>query len=96
MAANIAIVSGALLYFISQFVLQPYFGKENYPHFLHVMAILFVFNVLLMLLIGKLYPRKEHYEQVYTNQVDITPWKYAKISGIVVVAIVVWTYVYFN
>ncbi|MFT5436936.1 MAG: SSS family solute:Na+ symporter [Ulvibacter sp.] len=96
MAANIAILSGAILYFISQFVLQPYFGKENYPHFLHIMAILFVFNVLLMLVIGKFYPRKESYEQVYTNQVDITPWKYAKICGAVVVIIVIWTYIYFN
>ena len=60
------------------------------------MAILFVFNVLLMLVIGKFYPRKESYEQVYTNQVDIVPWKYAKLSGIAVVVIVIWTYVYFN
>jgi SSS family solute:Na+ symporter len=95
-AANIAILSGAILYFISQFVLQPYFGSENYPHFLHVMAILFVFNVLLMLVIGKFYPRKEAYELVYTNQVDIVPWKYAKISGLAVCIIVIWTYIYFN
>jgi SSS family solute:Na+ symporter len=95
-AANIAILSGSVLYFISQFVLQPYFGKENYPHFLHIMAVLFIFNVLLMLVIGKFYPRKEHYELVYTNQVDITPWKYARISGIAVVVIVIWTYIYFS
>ena len=95
-AANIAILSGAILYFISQFVLQPYFGKENYPHFLHIMAILFVFNVLLMLVIGKFYPRKDPFVLVYTNQVDIVPWKYAKISGITVVVIVIWTYIYFN
>ena len=56
-AAKIAIISGVVLYSISQFVLAPYFG-DDYPHFLHVMAILFVFNVLLMLGIGKLYPRE--------------------------------------
>ena len=115
-AANIAILSGAILYFISQFVLKFYFEtnaldlaresgvtdesalalvKANaYPHFL--LAILFVFNVLLMLVIGKFYPRKESYELVYTNQVDITPWKYSNISVVAVVLIVIWTYIYFN
>jgi len=95
-AANIAIIMGAVLYFISQFILKSQFGEENYPHFLHVMAILFVFNVILMLVIGKLYPREEAYEQVYTKQVDITPWKYVKVTGIIVCVIVIGTYMYFQ
>ena len=41
LAAKIAILSGVILYSISQFILKPYFGDENYPHFLHIMAILF-------------------------------------------------------
>jgi SSS family solute:Na+ symporter len=60
------------------------------------MAALFVINVLIMLLIGKMYPRKEAYELVYTKQVDIVPWKYAKISGLIVCIIVISTYIYFN
>jgi SSS family solute:Na+ symporter len=95
-AANIAIIMGAVLYFISQFILKSQFGEENYPHFLHVMAILFVFNVIVMLIIGKLYPREEAYEQVYTKQVDITPWKYVKVTGIIVCVIVIGTYIYFQ
>ncbi len=95
-AANIAIILGAVLYIISQFVLQPYFGEENYPHFLHVMAILFVLNVLIMLLIGRMYPRKVAYEQQYTQEVDISPWKYAKPMGIIVVIIVIGTFVIFS
>ncbi len=67
-----------------------------YPHFLHVMAILFILNVILMLIIGKMQPRKTAYEQVFTKEVDIAPWKYARIVGIVVVVIVISTYVYFN
>lgn len=94
-AAKIAILSGVILYTISQFVLGPRVG-EDYPHFLHVMAILFVFNVLLMLLIGKLYPRETDYVQAYTKQVDITTWKYAKAVGLLVVIIVVSTYIYFQ
>jgi len=72
-AANIAIILGSALYIISQYILKPYvFGEAHYPHFLHVMAILFVVNVIIMLLIGKFTPRKEAFEQKYTNEVDIT------------------------
>jgi solute:Na+ symporter, SSS family len=96
LGAKIGILSGVVLYSISQFILKPYFGEDNYPHFLHVMAILFVFNVLVMLLIGKMYPRAEAYKQAYTNQVDITPWKYTKPFGAVVILIVIASYVYFQ
>ncbi len=66
-----------------------------YPHFLHVMAILFTANVIIMLIIGKLKPRTEEYVQVYTEQVDITPWKYVNQFGIAVSVIVIGIYVYF-
>ncbi|MEM6687702.1 MAG: solute:sodium symporter family transporter, partial [Bacteroidota bacterium] len=96
-AANIAIILGALLYIISQFVLQPYvFGKENYLHYLHVMAILFVLNIGIMLLIGKLSPREAAYEQQYTREVDITNWKYATPVGILVILLVIGTYIIFS
>jgi SSS family solute:Na+ symporter len=95
-AAKIAILSGVILYSISQFILKPYVGEENYPHFLHIMAILFVFNVLVMLVIGKFYPRTVSYDQKYTEQVDIEPWKYTKVVGISICVIVIWTYIYFQ
>jgi SSS family solute:Na+ symporter len=93
-AAKISILSGSVLYFVSQFVLKPYvFGPDNYPHFLHVMAILFLLNVAIMLLIGKFYPRKEAFTLAYTEQVDITPYKYVKTYGLAIVIIVLLTYV---
>ena len=96
-AAKIAIILGAVLYFISQFILKPYVvGEENYPHFLHVMAILFVMNICIMLLIGKLKPRMEAFSLQYSEQVDITPYRYAKIIGSAVVLIVILSYVYFS
>lgn len=70
--------------------------KTAYPHFLHVMAILFVLNVIIMLIIGKLYPRKEGYVQNYTEDVDITPWKLVKPIGGIICLIVVGVYIYFS
>ncbi|WP_299219109.1 solute:sodium symporter family transporter [uncultured Aquimarina sp.] len=94
-AAKIAIISGAVLYLI-YVVLDATIMEGEFPHFLHVMAILFVVNIIIMLIIGKLYPREEAYEQHYTKEVDITPWKYTKIVGAIVCLIVISTYIYFN
>ncbi len=116
-AAKIGIISGSLLYILSQFILKPrmvgsaleeakangisdeaslaLIEAEAYPHFLHVMAILFVLNIAIMLLIGKLKPRETAYEQEYTKQVEITPYKYVKQVGIGIVIVVVGIYIYF-
>ena len=96
-AAKVAIISGVVLYSISQFIIKPFLiGTENYPHFLHIMAILFVLNIIIMLVIGKAKPRAEAFNLEYTNQVDITPWKHLKIVGIGVCVIVIGIYIYFS
>ena len=68
---------------------------QAYPHFLDIMALLFILNVGIMLLIGKLYPRKEEFVQEHTKQVDITPWKYTTQAGIAICVIVIGIYIYF-
>jgi len=95
-AAKIGVISGSVLYIISQFIIKPMVGEENYPHFLHVMAILFALNIIIMLIIGKLKPREVAFELAYTKQVDITPWKYLKITGITICVIVIGIYIYFS
>lgn len=117
-AAKVAVVSGSILYILSQFILQPYFinkalttakasgitdeaalkliEAEAYPHFLHIMAILFLLNILIMVIIGKYRPRATAYVQEFTKEVDITPWKYAKQAGIAVCLIVIAVYIYFS
>ncbi|MFK8059449.1 MAG: solute:sodium symporter family transporter [Polaribacter sp.] len=106
-AAKVGLISGVVLYSISQFLIKPTFdvieivdGVEvvtgnSYPHFLHIMAILFVLNIIIMLIIGKLNPRKEAYVQFNSKEVDITPWKYLKPVGGLVCVIVIAIYVYF-
>ncbi|MDB4175778.1 solute:sodium symporter family transporter [Flavobacteriaceae bacterium] len=117
MAAKIGLVSGCLLYIISQFFMKDYFVNkaletakvsgvtdqaaltlvevQAYPHFLDVMAILFVLNIVIMLIIGKIKPREEPFVQQYTKQVDITPWRYVKHTSVVICLIVIGVYVYF-
>jgi len=96
-AAKIAILSGVILYSISQFILKPYvFGSDNYMHYLHVMAILFALNVIVMLIIGKIAPRKEAYQQAFTHDVNIVPWRYLKVFSAATIIIVISIYVYFS
>lgn len=97
-AAKVAMFSGVILYAFSQFFLKDYVISQGgtYPHYIHIMALLFIFNVGLMFVIGYFRPRSEPYIQKYTKQVDITPWKPVKLFGIVIVLIVVSIYYMFS
>ena len=96
LGAKIALIGGVIMYLISQFILRPYvFGTENYVHFLHVMGILFVINIVIMLVIGKLYPKKDIYIPKATEEIDISPWKHAKTVGIIITILVISTYFIF-
>ncbi len=96
-AAKVAIGVGVILYSFSQFFLKGYIEGNGgeYPHYLHIMALIFIFNIGLMLFIGKIYPRKEAYVQQYTEQVDITQWKPVRLMGVVITLIVISTYIIF-
>ncbi len=95
-AAKIGLASGVGLYIISQFVLKPIIGADSYPHFLHVMAILFVLNVCIMLWIGKTRPMERAYTPRESMAVDMTPWAFAKPFGAVIVLVVISTYFIFT
>ncbi len=96
-AAKTVLIGGVFMYLVSQFILKPFvFGTDHYIHFLHVMGILFVINVGIMLVIGKLHPKTEIYIPVITKEIDSTPWKHAKTVGIVIILFVLSTYLIFR
>ena len=66
-----------------------------YPHFLHIMGILFVINVGIMLLTGKLRPKEVVHKEIITDEIDIQPWKYALLAGAVITSLVLGTYFIF-
>lgn len=95
LAAKIAIFSGVGFYLI--YLMLKYFVMEEgaLPHYLHVMAILFVMNVIIMILIGKWKPNPVGYLEDYTKQVDIKPWSFVKPVGMAIVGLVIFIYIYF-
>jgi SSS family solute:Na+ symporter len=68
---------------------------EAYPHYLHVMGILFVLNIIVMFLVSKLQPNKKVYQPIITDSVDATPWRYAILCGIIISLLVIGTYFVF-
>lgn len=69
---------------------------KAYPHYLHIMGILFVFNVTIMLFFGWLRPKKEVEIEVTTNAIEITPWKYDIGVGAFITLLVISTYFIFT
>jgi SSS family solute:Na+ symporter len=69
---------------------------EAYPHYLHVMGILFAFNIVVMLIFGWLMPKKEITIEETTDAIEITPWKYAFAVGAFITLLVVSTYFIFT
>ncbi|WP_299654002.1 solute:sodium symporter family transporter [uncultured Jannaschia sp.] len=96
LAAKVGLASGVGLYILSQFGLKFVVGADDYPHFLHVMALLFVLNVCIMLAIGRARPRESAFVPRDSLAVDMTPWALAKPVGAAIVAIVVSTYFIFT
>jgi solute:Na+ symporter, SSS family len=94
LAAKIAILSGVLLY-LTYIILDSFVWIDAFPHFLHVMAILFVFNVFIMFFITYFYPRKNNFELTYTQKVEISPYQYLYPVSIFIFIIVVFVYIYF-
>lgn len=61
-------------------------------HWLHLAAINFVLISAIMVVMAKIKPREKAYEQAYTNDVDITPWKGAKACGIIILVLITLMY----
>ena len=68
---------------------------EAFPHFLHVMGILFVVNIIIMLVVGAIKPKTDEYVPKQTEAIDTTPWKYAWIVGGLITLLVLSTYLIF-
>ena len=98
--------SGAMAAIITGFSFWAIFGlwQDNNlfgweMHWLHLAAINFVLISLIMIIMAAFNPREKAYEQTYTNDVDITPWKGAKACGaiiLVLIALMYWAMSFFG
>ncbi|MBF8222471.1 solute:sodium symporter family transporter [Halomonas sp. 328] len=91
MAAKVALVGGCLLIAAGYFV-PPFDKLPGIMHEFHFVAAVFVLLVAVMLLIGKLRPRPTPWVHEDSGEVDLTPWKGAVPSAVVLVVLVILLY----
>lgn len=97
-AANTALVLGFAAIVVGYFVpgVSGHIGAgDDQLHDFHFLGAVFASLILLMLLIGRLSPRDQAWEQEYSGDVDLTPWRLAKPVGIALIAFVLAVYMYF-
>ena len=90
-AAKIALIAGFVLIGIGYFV-HPFDKWVKEMHEFHFLGAVFAVLIVTMLIIGKVMPRKEDFVQLNVKAVDINPWKYAKITGAILILIVILIY----
>ena len=96
---------GALAAIVIGFCFYGYFGlMRKIPdsdfcdffgarlHWLHIAGINFVLLSVVMCVLAAVRPRPEPYEQSYTEEVDITPWRGALPCGIGILVLIALMY----
>ncbi|MEP0188899.1 MAG: solute:sodium symporter family transporter [Erythrobacter sp.] len=92
LGAKIVVIFHITAYALLTFVLNEQFTL----HFIHQYAVLFVIEVSIMLACGALRPRQKAWRFTRNEQVDMTPWPFAKPLAVTLFSCVVATYLLFS
>ena len=92
-APKVGLIAHVILYSLTK---TPAF-KSIFPgHYLYVLFVLFVFNIILQLTIGKFHPRATAYVMKDAQVVDMTPWKSGKVVTVVCIILMLCLYATFS
>ena len=91
-AARLGLIGGPVLFFIVAFVFPDsvdhlaaaLFGARGEVHFLHTLALVFVLTAGMMLVLGRFRPREAPKRAARAAPVDMTPWKHAGKTSLVI------------
>ncbi|MEL6877378.1 MAG: solute:sodium symporter family transporter [Pseudomonadota bacterium] len=92
LGAKLVIIFHVIAYGLIRFV----FDDVITLHFIHLYAVLFWVEVGIMLACGWLAPREEAWSFTRKEQVDMTPWRFAKPLAVTLFSCVVATYLLFS
>ncbi|OZT11989.1 solute:sodium symporter family transporter [Priestia aryabhattai] len=95
-AAKVAIGFHVVTYYMLLWGTNHLFGFKVDINFIHVYAILFFTEVAMMLIIGKISPRKEAWNFIPRPKVDMKPWKYSLLVSIVLLGLMFAFYIVFS
>jgi SSS family solute:Na+ symporter len=95
-AASIAMIAGILMISLGYFV--PAFAdaiKDAGIHGFHFIGIVFAILVIFLLVMGTVAPRATAWKIETSNDIDLTPWKGAKIASALLIVLVIGIYAAF-
>ena len=92
LGAKIVIVFHVIVYGLAKFV----FDELVTIHFLHLYAILFVVEVAIMLVLGRLAPRPTAWSHTRRDLIDMRPWHFAAPLAFTLFSAVVFLYLVFS
>lgn len=90
--AKVTIVFHVIAYGLAKFA----FADIVTIHFLHLYAVLFLIEVGIMLVCAQISPREEEWVFQRREQVDLTPWRFAKPVAFTLLSMVVAAYLLFS
>ncbi len=93
-AAKIGLLAGFVVIAVGYFV-SPFDQIVESMHEFHFLGTVFAYLIILMLVIGEISPLPEEYIQEDVKAVDMTPWKHARLAGLMLTGIVLLVYVLF-
>lgn len=89
LAPKVGLIAHVVLYSISKLL------RLN-VHYLYVLFVLFLFNLALQLFIGRIRPRAAAYVIEDAKVVDMTPWKYGKLTAAIIIVLMAGMYLVFS
>lgn len=90
LGAKIVIVFHVIAYGLLKFVF------EVEINFIHIYAILFIIEVAIMAVVGRLYPLQQDWHYERKDTVSLVPWKWAFPSAITLLSCIILLYVFFS
>ncbi len=93
-AAKVGLVVGFLVIAVGYFI-EPFKTVVDSLHEYHFLGLVFAWLLIMMLVIGEILPRETEFEQEDVGAVDMTPWRFAKPAGLLLIAIVFTIYIQF-
>ena len=94
LAAKVALVAGFTMIAVGYFV-PPFDGWVAAMHEFHFLGAVFALLVITMLVIGRLRPLPTPWVQVDVKAVDLTPWRRARLTGVILLVLVFAIYALF-
>ena len=95
-AAKIVIIFHVITYYMILWGTRHIFGINLDISYIHVYGILFVAELVIMLVIGKLYPMSKPWSFKPNAMVEMKPWKHALSISVVLLGLMVGFYLVFS